>query len=387
VALPQVHVITPGDHYSPRTGSAIPTVVHGLAAAGNARGLTTRVAVACGTYPDRYDSAEICEYNEVLAGRHDRRIDAVTGRLGLGRPRTRRRYAAALVDQADWEPSVVLVHNAPQAVGAVDASRHVPVLYAHNELLRTYSRTEAGRALENAAHIVCVSEFLADRTRGRLPPSLRERVVVVRNGVDTTFFHPTEDLEPQPGGVVAIVYVGRVLHDKGADVLVRAVALLDDPAVRVTVVGAAGFSATAPLSTYEQELRRVAAPLGDRVTWSPFRPRAEVAAVLRGADVAVVPSRWPDPCPLTVLEAMASGVATVASRTGGIPEIAGDGVILVPPDDPEALAAELSVLVTDATLRTDLGRRARASVRDWAAARSDLDAHLSATTAPQTSPG
>lgn len=370
MALPHVHVITPGDHYSPRTGSAIPTVVHGLATAAASRGRITRVSVARGTYPDRYDSAEAVEYAEAPAGRHDRQIDAVTGRLGLGRQRTRRRYAAAVTDQDSWPPSVVFAHNAPQLVGAIDRSRHTPVLYAHNELLRTYSRREAGRTLENAERIVCVSEFLADRTRDRLPVSLRERVVVVRNGVDTELFRPAPDKPERER--VEVVFVGRVLRAKGPDVLLEAVRLVDDPRLQVTVVGAAGFSPTAPLTPYERDLRRRASGLGERVTWRPFLPRAEVAAVLREADVAVVPSRWPDPCPLTVLEGLASGLATVASRVGGIAEISSDGSLLVAPDDPAALAAELRRLVDDPYLRTDLGRRARASVRDWSLALDEL---------------
>lgn len=373
MALAHLHVITPGDHFSPSTGSAIPTVVHGLATAGGADGVTSRVAVARGTYPDRYASAEAVEYDERHAGRFDRRIDAVTGRLGLGRPRTRARYGAAVADQAEWEPSVVLAHNGPQLVGAVDAARHVPVLYAHNELLRTYTRREAGTALENARLVVCVSEFLAERTRDRMPPSLRDRVVVVRNGVDTEFFHPAPAAPVRDH--LEVVFVGRVLHDKGPDVLVDA-ALLAGPQVHVTVVGAAGFSPTAPLSPYERELRRRAAPLGDRITWRPFVPRTQVAEILRSADVAVVPSRWPDPCPLTVLEAMASGVPTVAARVGGIPEIAGDGCVLVPPGDPAALGAVLADLAAAPDRRADLGRRARRSARGWDDAARDLAAHL-----------
>ena len=57
----QVHVITPGDHFSPSTGSAIPTVVDGLCRFRPDGVPRPAVAVARGTYPDRYDSADIIE--------------------------------------------------------------------------------------------------------------------------------------------------------------------------------------------------------------------------------------------------------------------------------------------------------------------------------------
>src|SRR5690606_35418111 len=57
-----VHVITPGDHFSPRTGSAVPTVVDGLSRHARPDRPRPAVVVAAGTYPDRYDSAEVLEY-------------------------------------------------------------------------------------------------------------------------------------------------------------------------------------------------------------------------------------------------------------------------------------------------------------------------------------
>lgn len=117
----QVHVIAPGDHYSPSTGSAIPTVVHGLCRYRPADAPRPAVAVAKGTYPDRYGSAEIREYDPVPPLRlrrplTERRLDAALGAIGLPRWSARRRWAPAISDQTTWEPSVVLAHNAPQLV-------------------------------------------------------------------------------------------------------------------------------------------------------------------------------------------------------------------------------------------------------------------------------
>ena len=176
-----IHALTPGDHFSPGTGSAIPTVVHGLASHAGQR---SAVLVARGTYPDRYDSAEVIEYPMVRtphrAPPSRRIVDAAAGRLGLPRPWSRSVLGQLLVDQEDWDPAVLVGHNMPQLVPLV-AGRHLPVLHAHNLLLRTYSRREAGRVLAPAHRIVCVSRWLADVTSASLPPHLRPRVRVVHN--------------------------------------------------------------------------------------------------------------------------------------------------------------------------------------------------------------
>ena len=383
MSLRLVHVITPGDHYSPRTGSAIATVVHGLSSATPPGEPRPAVAVGRSTYPDRYDDADALEYDEAPPlGPRERRADAVRARLGLPRTGTRGTYAAALAGQGAWEPSVVLVHNGPQGVALVDAARHVPVLYAHNQLLRTYSQREAGRALENAAAVVCVSDDLAQATADRLPPSLRGRVRVVRNGVDTATLRPGPPRTP--GAPLEVSFVGRMIPDKGADVLLRAALLLDRPDVHVTVVGSSGFSATDPLTPFETEVRALAAGLGERVTLSPFVPRAQVAALLAAADVVVVPSRWPDPCPLTVLEGMAAGAVVIGSAIGGIPELLGDAGVPVRPDDPEALAAAIARLADDpdALAAAQAQARAHAVARDWTVVRRDLSQALGPALAP-----
>ena len=365
------HLITPGDHFSPGTGSAVPTVVHGLSAATPADEPLPAVLVARGTYPDRYPSAEAIEYPLRTARRHDRYADLALGRIGLGRPGARRVLTPALTTletPGTWPDAVVLAHNLPQAVQLVDR-RHVPVLYAHNQLLRTYSTRELQTALGSVAVIVCVSTALAATTADQLPRSLRDRVAVVRNGVDAAAFASG----PRPErSTLRVVFIGRTIWDKGPDVLVDAVARLARPDIELCVVGSTGFSAHAPLSPYEQDMRRRAA--GARITFRPFVDRAQIRTLLGDCDVVVVPSRWAEPSGLTVLEGMAAGAAVIASDVGGIPETAGDGAVLVPPSDTAALAAALEALAEDRALlsRTALRGRRHAERNTWRTARDRL---------------
>ena len=370
-----VHVITPGDHFSPSTGSATVTVVNGLSAATPPNRPRPAVVVAAGTYADRYDSADVIEYAQKSTRRSDRYVDLVGSRLGAGRSRARDRYRAALVGQESWNPAFVIGHNAVQLIPSIDSSRHVPVLYAHNDLLRSYPRREAAETLSQVAAIIAVSSYLAEQLQSSLPATLRDRVEVVGNGVDVAAF----DAPPRTSRArLEVAFLGRMVPDKGADVLADALVRLDRDDIHATFIGSQGFDPRAAPSDYEQSLRRKTAPLGAKVEFLPFQPRLRVSELLAETDVLVVPSRWPEPFALTVLEGMASGAAVVASNIGGIPEACGGAGILVPPGDADALAEVLAALAADDSelVRRQHASRERALTRDWRTVARELDAVL-----------
>lgn len=367
-----VHALTPGDHFSPRTGSAIPTVVHGLAGATvhdtRPPRFTHEVLVDATTYRPRYPTAAAVEYDAAPAPTRAERVrDAVGARVGLPRRAATRAYrplAAALTGTA---PAIVLAHNAPALPQLLGGSGHPVVLYAHNDLLRTMSRRETARALGGVAAVVCVSADLAQATSARLPAAMASRVKVVPNGVDTVTFSPAGP-RSDTGRARRVLFVGRTIADKGPDLLLRAAGLLDRDDIEVHIVGSYGFARDAPLSPYEKQLRRMAQGLRCRVVFEPFVDRARLPDLLRAADVFVAPSRWREPSGLTVGEAMATGLPVVAARVGGIPEVLGDAGVLVRPDHPASLADALAHLIDDegARLRLAAAARARAEQRDWA---------------------
>ena len=160
----------------------------------------------------------------------------------------------------------------------------------------------------------------------------------------------------QEGAVV--VYLGRVSHAKGAFDLLQAYALIP-PAVRQgTRLILAGDGETQRARQMARDLCQVSAV--DVVEWlSP----AERDELLRRADLFVLPSYY-EGLPMSLLEAMANGVAVVASPVGGIPEIIRDweNGLLVPAGDVRQLADAIQALLQHPNYRASLGIRARASV-------------------------
>lgn len=355
-----VHVPTPGDHFSPSTGSAPMTIIYNLSRVHAARGGDTTVVVGKGTRHDYPVGRVLTTGFPPLPNRRKKAVDAGLGRLGLRRRFAQQTYRPALdVLPRDFSGDVI-VHNAPAALPMM--RERLPQarisLYAHNELFATYGRREASRTLAGVHRVLCNSQFLADQLHSQLPDRL-ESARVVLNGVDVDLFRPVESTAPEP---VIILLVARVVPEKGVHLLIEAATKIASPHRQfiVRIVGSSGFSATDALTDYERHLRRLASPIADRVQFQPFVDREAVLAEYARASIGCVPSAWDEPCSLTLPEAMACGLPVVASRRGGLPEVGADAALWFTPPDIGALAEHLAGLIDHPHERAEWGRRSRA---------------------------
>lgn len=193
----------------------------------------------------------------------------------------------------------------------------------------------------------------------------RSKIRIVHNGVDAARFPhvPPADrshalaaeLGVEPGdAVVGIVAVLRPEKDHPTFLRAARAVLAEVPHARFLVVGRGKQAADM------DDLRRLAEELGvaERTTFTGRR--TDVADVVALTDVFCL-SSYTECFPLSVLEAMAVGRATVCTAVGGIPEIVDDGVTgyLVPPRDPAALAARLVELLNAPEHAAKMGRAAR----------------------------
>ena len=191
---------------------------------------------------------------------------------------------------------------------------------------------------------------------------LRGELELLPLGVDVDRFRPG-DREP-PSDRLRVGFVGRLIPHKGVDVLVRAVAL--DERLSADVYGA-GPEASA--------LGVLAVDLGvaDRVRFHGHVDETALPQVYPRLDVLAVPSvpvaGWLEQFGRVVVEAQASGVPSVASSSGALPEVVGDAGILVPPGDPAALAGALVQLLDEPGLWARLRGAGSESVGrySWAA--------------------
>jgi glycosyltransferase involved in cell wall biosynthesis len=203
-------------------------------------------------------------------------------------------------------------------------------------------RTE--EAVRAADAVVAVSHDLADHlVRMGVEPS---KIRVIHDGVDRTLFAPGDKSQERaalhlPPNERILLFVGNLLPVKAIDVLLRACAEspLNGNAFRLVVVGQGPLQA--PLADLARQLG-----VADRVRFAGPLPQADLPHWYRAADVFVLPSHS-EGVPNVLLEASACGTPWVASRVGGIPEIAHLGASrLVPPNAPAELAAAIHETLT-----------------------------------------
>jgi glycosyltransferase involved in cell wall biosynthesis len=182
------------------------------------------------------------------------------------------------------------------------------------------------------------------------------RMTVVSVGVDHTVFRPMEDVTPVPGRIM--VTSSSDVPMKGLVPLLEAVAKLrTEREVELTVIGR---------PTEGGRVDRAIARLGlaDVVHCVSGISDEELARRYGEAEVAVVPSLY-EGFSLPAIEAMSCGVAVVATTGGALPEVVGthgETGLLVPPDDPGALAVAIGDLLDDPALRARLGAAGRQRV-------------------------
>jgi len=218
-------------------------------------------------------------------------------------------------------------------------------------------------AVESAAAVVAVSAGMRDDVLGAYPAVSPDRVRVIRNGIDTAEYAPDPATDVLDAYGVApdrpsVIFVGRITRQKGVPVLLRAAAALD-PAAQLVLC--AGQPDTAELAAEVEALVADLRAARSGVIWIPeMLPKRAVIQLLSHATVFACPSLY-EPLGIVNLEAMACGTAVVASAVGGIPEVVSDGEtgLLVPPDDPGALAGDLNALIADTDRATALGRAGR----------------------------
>lgn len=275
-----------------------------------------------------------------IAARFFRRLSP--GSMGVSRSSVRR----ALRGLPRQSALVICKHQDALLVRAARPDLRM-VLWSHNlvgsENVITYHRSvRAVDAIVVPTRALYESQFrlLEDR-------DLPVPVYTIRHLVDRTGF-PTRATDRRAGRPVRLVHLGGENPKKGRSIVLEALRLMP------------GGSAVEFLSAGSAEPMECKLPNDIFVKFLTRLDRRAVRDLLASGDIGLVPSAWFENSPTAILEMMATGLAVIGSRVGGIPELLGDGGVLVDhPNDPFEWAEAIRRLVEDEGLRRRLGEMAR----------------------------
>jgi glycogen(starch) synthase len=227
---------------------------------------------------------------------------------------------------------------------------------ARGVMLRAAGGVVEGLLLPAADAVIALSASTARLLRG--DGILAGRVRVIPPGYDPALFAKAAADDPFPGlPRPRVTYLGRLVPQKDVGTLLQAFARL--PAgTQLLVVGDGPDRAA---------LQRRAQRFGGRVHFTGFVPHVQVPAVLRHADLLVLPSRFED-LSSALIEAMAAGLPVVATRVGGTADLVRHGVngLLVAPCDPAALAAAIGQILADPAAAARMSAAARRTAAGYA---------------------
>lgn len=355
--------------FTPTTSGALATILHEVAIHAREDGYDP-VVFSGGSSKDSYTDVKRVE---VLAPR------TPSSKLGIFLARAERKvlgyrhmghraYAAGVVRSvrnSGFSEGILFVLNDPELI--VVLRRHFPRAtlihwFQNQHGAKDRFRRQFGSAVNKVA---AVSGYTARWVEDHfnLP---KNSVKTVHNGAKIHDFAPAD---PPPPGKPVINFVGRTGIEKAPDTVLKAALELSNERTdfALQLLGSNHWDRF-EMDGYQRELSTLAQKLEERgieVRRPGFIDRYSLPSELRKASIHVVPSRWEEPCALTLFEGLATGLPVVASRTGGTPEIVGDAGLLFEKDNVAELTNHFRTLISDPELRKAYGRKARARAENF----------------------
>lgn len=205
--------------------------------------------------------------------------------------------------------------------------------HCHNEFSGTYNCL---KIIKNTEKIICVSKYIANTLSAYLemPP---EKFCVLRNCIDFNKFNcelskqeklnlrKKYNIKPN---TKVLLFTGRIVPEKGVKELILALKNVKHNNYKLLIIGSS-LNLINVKTDYQVEVENLIKELNEKIIFTGFINYDDIYKFYRIADIAVIPSIWNDPAPLTIIESLVCGLPIITTNSGGIPEYATNGSAII----------------------------------------------------------
>ncbi len=325
------------------------------------------------------------EFAVCFEGRLSRELAAagaplhILGEVRIRRPLTlmrARRRLREILSAGGYDAVVCHMAWTQALFGSVARVSGVPVAMWQHMASNRRDWLEQWARMAGPELVICNSQFTAREFRGAYPSLPVEVVYCPVAAPSISYSRADRDAARSelttPADAVVIVHTGRMQDWKGQRLLMQAASIIKSTSQ--WIIWFVGGAQRESERRYLASLHASAAELGieDRIRFAGQRD--DVERLLAASDIHCQPNISPEPFGIALVEALYAGIPVVTTRMGGAIEIVNDSCgIMVPPNDPSALAAALEKLVADGEARRQLGNAGPARARELCDPRQQME--------------
>ena len=233
--------------------------------------------------------------------------------------------------------------------------------HCHNTFPGTYG---CKNIINKTKGIICVSEFIASSI-SKYTSIEKDKFLVLRNCIDTMKFRTKLTKEENlmiknkysiKKNEKILLFTGRIIPEKGVMELIESLKYVKSKNYKLLILGSA-LNEFSDKTEYEEKIQKMVEQYSDKIIFTGFIKYDDIFKYYSIADIAVLPSIWDDPAPLTIIESLTCGVPIITTNSGGIPEYAQNGsAIIIDRDEnlPKKLAESIDYLIKNDNIRSEM---------------------------------
>ena len=249
-----------------------------------------------------------------------------------------------IINKTQTGKKIIEIHNRPYLVKTIHekTENKVIILFIHNDPLSmrgSKSINERNKLLQRVDKIICVSHFIKNKFLTDVHCH-HDKVTVLYNGIERQSFN-------FPKKKKQIVYVGRIVKEKGVHIYVNAVKKLAHKFKEweFLIIGSYKLG-DKKTSTFAKQTIQEFKNIGSNTKVLGFLSNQNVKQIMRETSLIVIPSLWEEPFGLVAAEAMSCGVGIISSNSGGLSEIIKENGILIENINEQKLVTQLEKVLS-----------------------------------------